>query len=148
MSSLAFQGKGNVTTETYSYLEGTPPQSNNEVAISHVVADNIHARIGDTVEIKYGNTTKKYIVTALYQFSLLSIIFSLSFETPNNNSCATTWSHFAILNQLTRLSDFNVLIVLIGIKMRIRLLYILKYFAIAVMGSAIGFGISFPCTSL
>lgn len=67
MSSLAFQGKGNVTTETYSYLEGTPPQSNNEVAISHVVADNIHARIGDTVEIKYGNTTKKYIVTALYQ---------------------------------------------------------------------------------
>lgn len=31
---------------------------------------------------------------------------------------------------------------------RIRLLYILKYFAIAVMGSAIGFGISFPFGSL
>lgn len=67
MSSLAFQGKGKVTTDMYSYLEGTPPQNNNEVGISHVVADNIDAGIGDTVEIKYGNTTKKYIVTALYQ---------------------------------------------------------------------------------
>lgn len=67
MSSLAFQGKGKVTTDMYTYLEGTPPQNNNEVGISHVVADNIDAEIGDTVEIKYGNTTKKYIVTALYQ---------------------------------------------------------------------------------
>ncbi len=62
---MLFRSK--VSTEMYSYLEGTPPQNNNEVGISHVVADNIDAGIGDTVEIKYGNTTKKYIVTALYQ---------------------------------------------------------------------------------
>lgn len=67
MTSVAFQGKGDVTTDMYSYLKGSPPENNNEVAISHIVADNIDAEIGDTVEIKSGDTTKKYIVTALYQ---------------------------------------------------------------------------------
>lgn len=67
MTSVAFQGKGDVTTDMYSYLKGTPPQNEGEVAISHIVADNIGADIGDTVEIKSGDTTKKYIVTALYQ---------------------------------------------------------------------------------
>lgn len=67
MTSVAFQGKGDVTTDMYSYLKGTPPQNNGEVAISYVVADNIGAEIGDDVEIKSGDKTKRYIVTALYQ---------------------------------------------------------------------------------
>lgn len=67
MTSMACQGKGDVTTDMYSYLEGTPPQNNDEVAIAHVVANNIDAGIGDTVVIKNGDTIKKYIVTALYQ---------------------------------------------------------------------------------
>lgn len=67
MSSLAFQGVGDVTTEDYIYIEGTPPQDIGEVAISHIVADKIGADIGDTVEIKNGDVTKKYMVTARYQ---------------------------------------------------------------------------------
>lgn len=67
MSSLAFQGIGDVTADQYEYLEGSAPQNNNEVAISHIVAENTGARIGDTVEIKNGEETKRYMVTAIYQ---------------------------------------------------------------------------------
>ena len=67
MSSLAFQGEGEVTADMYSYLEGTPPQNKNEVAISYIVADNIGAKIGDDVEIKIGDEVKTYTVTAINQ---------------------------------------------------------------------------------
>lgn len=67
MTSLAFQGIGGVTTDMYSYIKGTPPQNNNEVAISHYVADTIGAKIGDDVEINTGNETKTYTVTAINQ---------------------------------------------------------------------------------
>lgn len=66
-SSLSFQGVGDVTTDMYTYLKGTAPQNADEVAISHIVSDNIGANIGDTVTIKNGEKTKKYIVTAIFQ---------------------------------------------------------------------------------
>lgn len=66
-SSLAFQGSGDVTTAQYAYLEGSAPQSSDEVGISHVVADRIGAKIGDTVAIKNGEKTKNYMVTAIFQ---------------------------------------------------------------------------------
>lgn len=65
MSSLAFQGKGEVTADMYAYIDGTPPQNNSEVAISHIVADNIGAKIGDDVDIKIGEETRTYTVTAI-----------------------------------------------------------------------------------
>ncbi len=55
---LLFQGKGEVTADMYSYLEGTPPQNNGEVAISYIVADNIGAEIGDDVNIQIGEEVK------------------------------------------------------------------------------------------
>lgn len=67
MSSLAFQGIGGVTTDMYAYIEGTPPQNNNEVAISHYVAKKLDARIGDDVTINTGGTVKAYTVTAINQ---------------------------------------------------------------------------------
>ena len=67
MSSLAFQGTGEVTVDMYSYLEGTPPQNNGEVAISYIVADQIGAEIGDDVDIKIGEEVKTYTVTAINQ---------------------------------------------------------------------------------
>ena len=51
----------------YSYLEGTPPQNNGEVAISYIVADNIGAEIGDDVDIQIGEEVKTYTVTAINQ---------------------------------------------------------------------------------
>lgn len=66
-SSLAFQGVGDVTTDQYSYLEGTPPQNIHEVGISHIISDNIDAGIGDMVTINTGSEEKEYMVTAIFQ---------------------------------------------------------------------------------
>lgn len=66
-SSLAFIGTGGVTTDQYSYIDGTAPKHKGEVALSYIVADKIGAKIGDTVEIENGNERKKFIVTALNQ---------------------------------------------------------------------------------
>ena len=67
ISSLAFQGIGDVTTDMYDYLKGTAPQNKNEIAISYLVADQIHAKIGDDVTVRVGDKEKTYTVTALIQ---------------------------------------------------------------------------------
>lgn len=66
INSLAFIGTG-TTTDQYKYLNGTAPQNTNEVALTYIVADKIHAEIGDTVTIKTTQGNKKYIVSATYQ---------------------------------------------------------------------------------
>lgn len=66
-TSLAFQGAGDVTAEEYAYLEGTPPQQENEVAITHVIAEKLDAGIGDTIQLYDGREKKDYLVTALFQ---------------------------------------------------------------------------------
>lgn len=66
-NSISFQGMGEVTTDMYTYLYGTPPQNVHEVALTHLTAGQIGAEIGDDVEIKVGGDTKTYTVTAITQ---------------------------------------------------------------------------------
>lgn len=66
-NSTSFQGMGEVTTDMYTYLEGTPPQNVHEVALTHLTAGQIGAEIGGDVEIKIGEDTRTYTVTAIYQ---------------------------------------------------------------------------------
>ncbi len=66
-NSLSFQGMGGVTTDMYTYLNGTPPQNVHEVALTHLTAGQIGAEIGDDVEIKVGEDTRTYTVTAINQ---------------------------------------------------------------------------------
>ena len=66
-NSVSFQGMGTVTTDMYAYIDGTPPQNVHEVALTYIVADRIGAEIGDDVEIKVGEDTKTYTVTAITQ---------------------------------------------------------------------------------
>ncbi len=66
-NSLSFQGMGQVTTDMYTYIDGTPPQNVHEVALTYLTADQIGAKIGDDVEIKVGEDTRTYTVTAIYQ---------------------------------------------------------------------------------
>ncbi len=66
-NSLSFQGMGSVTTDMYTYLEGTPPQNVHEVALTYLIAERIDAHIGDDVEIKIGEDTQTYTVTAINQ---------------------------------------------------------------------------------
>ncbi|MBD5501762.1 MAG: FtsX-like permease family protein [Lachnospiraceae bacterium] len=66
-NSLSFQGMGQVTTDMYTYIDGTPPQNVHEVALTYLTADQIGAKIGDDVEIKVGEDTRTYTVTAINQ---------------------------------------------------------------------------------
>ncbi len=64
--SVSLQGI-NVTPDNYTYITGIPPEKDNEVAITHVIAERINAEIGDTVNILIGNEERSFIVTAIYQ---------------------------------------------------------------------------------
>lgn len=64
--SFAIQGLG-TSMEQYFYDEGQPPVYENEIAMTHVVADKIGAELGDTVYITCGGREKPYLITALYQ---------------------------------------------------------------------------------
>lgn len=66
-NSLTFIGMGGVTTDDYTYLDGTPPQNAHEVALTYLTAEQIDAVIGDDVEIKIGDTTETYTVTGITQ---------------------------------------------------------------------------------
>lgn len=66
-NSLSFIGIGGVKTDDYVYLDGSAPQSVNEVALTYLVADRIDAEIGDNVKIKVGRDEKTYIVTGITQ---------------------------------------------------------------------------------
>lgn len=66
-SSLAFQGIGDITADRYVYLEGSAPQDAQEAGISHLIAERLGVQIGDTVQIKYGDTKRSYLVTAIFQ---------------------------------------------------------------------------------
>ena len=61
------QGTG-TTMDMYEYLEGTPPQSGGEIAITTPLAKKLKADIGDTVIVSYPTgETAEFIITALYQ---------------------------------------------------------------------------------
>ena len=64
--SLAFIGSG-TTTDQYAYIDGTPPENTDEVAISYVIADKLGVEIGDKVTIKTGGENEEFIITALFQ---------------------------------------------------------------------------------
>lgn len=65
-NSFSLQGLGTETDE-YFYDEGTPPKYANEVAVTHIVAEKLHAGIGDTVYIRTGEEEQPFVITALYQ---------------------------------------------------------------------------------
>ncbi|MCM1190843.1 MAG: ABC transporter permease [Butyrivibrio sp.] len=66
-NALSFQGRGDVSADRYTYIDGTPPANVREVALSFVTAGQIGAGIGDDVEIRVGEDTRTYTVTALMQ---------------------------------------------------------------------------------
>jgi len=64
--SFSLQGLG-METDEYFYDEGEPPVLENEIAITHLVAQKLHAEIGDTIYISIGDEEQPFVVTALYQ---------------------------------------------------------------------------------
>ena len=102
-TSLGLQGTG-VTADKYTYTKGQAPMYPNEVALTHITADEIGASIGDTVSIKTGSNTKDYIVTAIYQTMInmgVGIRFSEKEELDYNHATGC----FAI--QIKYLDDYK-----------------------------------------
>lgn len=65
-SIFIYQGTG-TTADMYEYIEGTPPQSAGEVALTRLSANELKANIGDTITIKTIDGDKKFMITALFQ---------------------------------------------------------------------------------
>ncbi len=65
-SIMVSQGVG-TTMNMYQYTEGTPPQNENEIAITRIAAEKIHAAIGDTVTISTIEGEFDFIITAYFQ---------------------------------------------------------------------------------
>lgn len=51
----------------FSYISGTAPELENEIAMTEVTMDALGVTIGDTVQIMLGQEKKSYIITASYQ---------------------------------------------------------------------------------
>ncbi|MGN0624252.1 MAG: ABC transporter permease [Oscillospiraceae bacterium] len=64
--SIGLQGM-RTSADMYVYQEGTPPQNENEIAITPLVSEKLDAEIGDTVTIHHSFGDREYTVTALYQ---------------------------------------------------------------------------------
>ena len=64
--TLSFIGS-NSTTDMYTYIEGTPPENENEIAVSHIIAERLNVNIGDTVTVRVGGKEKEFMISALYQ---------------------------------------------------------------------------------
>ena len=61
-----YQGTG-TTVDMYEYIEGTPPQSVGEAALTRLSADRLKADIGDTITMKTIDGDKELIITAIFQ---------------------------------------------------------------------------------
>ena len=66
ISISIYQGTG-TTADMYEYIEGTPPRSAGEVALTRFSANMLKANIGDTITIKTINGDKEFMITALFQ---------------------------------------------------------------------------------
>ncbi len=64
--SAVLHGYG-TTTDDYTYMEGTAPQNENEIAVTPLVAESIDAEIGDTVTMKFMEGDRDFIITAIFQ---------------------------------------------------------------------------------
>ena len=65
-NSVSMQGIG-TTMDQYMYEKGEVPAYENEIAITHIIAEKLHADVGDTIYIAMEDGEKPYVVTAIFQ---------------------------------------------------------------------------------
>ena len=77
-------------TGEYPMTEGVAPQNKNEIAITEAVAEEYGLRIGDTIEIDFGDTKEKCIITGEFQsMNNLGTIMRLYDDAPTKLDAAT-----------------------------------------------------------
>lgn len=91
-----FQVVGDWTGE-YPMTEGVAPQNKNEIAITEAVAEEYGLRIGDTIEIDFGYTKEKCIITGKFQsMNNLGTIMRLYNDAPTRFDAATGYMSILI----------------------------------------------------
>lgn len=81
--SVTMQQNKLTKASEYEYLEGTAPQSANEIAITKQISKQLGAKIGDTVTIDFGAEEKNCVVTAYFQtLNQLGSVIKLYEEAP------------------------------------------------------------------
>ena len=93
-SVLAYYGN-NISTDRYTYSQGTAPRLENEIALTEVTAKEIDARIGDKVKIKSADIEDEYIVTAF-------------FESMNNLGAGVRYSEKATVNNQATAGQYGI----------------------------------------
>ena len=86
-----------ISPAEYAYLEGTAPQNKREIAVSYIIADKLHAGIGDTVRVITAEGETECMITATYQ-SMMSMGDSIRLYPGQTHS----------FRLLTGLNDFQI----------------------------------------
>ena len=75
----------NTKTTDYAYLEGSAPQSRNEIAITRQISEETGAKIGDVMMISFGGEEIECMVTGYFQtFSQMGQVILLHEDAPAN----------------------------------------------------------------
>ena len=65
--TVSFQHCKDTKASDYTYVEGSAPRYENEIALTYPVAEKLGAGIGDTVTLNIDGEERDYIITALFQ---------------------------------------------------------------------------------
>lgn len=77
----------NTKSDQYTYLDGTPPKYENEIAMTEKTATALKLKLGDTIQVTLGAETRQYIITALYQ-SLINMGEGIRFSENTKFDCS------------------------------------------------------------
>lgn len=90
------QGLNTKTTE-YVYMEGTVPESEEEISITPQISEMIGAKIGDTITIHFSEQEVECMITAYHQtMNQLGEIIRLHEEAPTDFNFAAGAMHYQI----------------------------------------------------
>ena len=89
----------NYSTDNYTYLNGTAPKLENEIAITTVAAEYFKVGLGDTLNCTIGVNNRQFIVTALYQ-SMNSMGYTVRF-TEGNKLNVKDCSGFTVYGEIS-----------------------------------------------
>ncbi len=91
----SFQQGLNTTASEYAYEEGSAPQNKNEIAITKKVAKDMGLKIGDMVEIDFGDVKEKCTVTATFQtMNLVGSVIILHEDAPTSFLYASSFMQY------------------------------------------------------
>lgn len=86
-----------VDTSLYRFSEGSAPQNAGEIAVTEMVADDLHVQIGDTVEIDFGTEKKECMVVAYFQsLNQLGNVILLHQDAPTDMKYAAAYNDFQV----------------------------------------------------